>query len=130
MDDEVKFNLMKKRILESFKWQQDVIIPISKEFNCETEDLEEIFMNLLDMSSLESLHGTLEFANYRCLLERIDADLRLPWYVDILGLLSVDQGEEIKNKIACEITDGKSYDDALNKGRNDLFNLLKNININ
>lgn len=128
MDNETKLNLMKKRVIGSFKWQGDIIIPFSKEFGCTTEDLEDLFMDLLDMSSLEALHGTLEIANHKCLLERLDADLRLPWYVDVLELLSVEQGDELKNKVANEIIDGKSYDIALDEGRKDLFNLLKNIN--
>lgn len=128
MDNETKLNLMKKRVIGSFKWQEDIIIPFSKEFCCTTEDLEDLFMDLLDMSSLEALHGTLEIANHKCLLERLDADLRLPWYVDVLELLSVEQGDELKNKVANEIIDGKSYDIALDEGRKDLFNLLKNIN--
>ena len=98
MDNEAKLNLMKKRVIGSFKWQEDIIIPFSKEFGCTTEDLEDLFMDLLDMSSLEALHGTLEIANHKCLLERLDADLRLPWYVDVLELLSVEQGDELKNK--------------------------------
>ena len=122
MDNEAKLNLMKKRVIRSFKWQEDIIIPFSKEFGCTTEDLEDLFMDLLDMSSLEALHGTLEIANHKCLLER------LPWYVDVLELLSVEQGDELKNKVANEIIDGKSYDIALDEGRKDLFNLLKNIN--
>lgn len=128
MDNEAKLNLMKKRVIGSFKWQEDIIIPFSKEFRCTTEDLEDLFMDLLDMSSLEALHGTLEIANHKCLLERLGADLRLPWYVDVLELLSVEQGDELKNKVANEIIDGKSYDIALDEGRKDLFNLLKNIN--
>lgn len=128
MDNEAKLNLMKKRVIGSFKWQEDIIIPFSKEFRCTTEDLEDLFMDLLDMSSLEALHGTLEIANHKCLLERLDADLRLPWYVDVLELLSVERGDELKNKVANEIIDGKSYDIALDEGRKDLFNLLKNIN--
>ncbi len=128
MDNEAKLNLMKKRVIGSFKWREDIIIPFSKEFGCTTEDLEDLFMDLLDMSSLEALHGTLEIANHKCLLERLDADLRLPWYVDVLELLSVEQGDELKNKVANEIIDGKSYDIALDEGRKDLFNLLKNIN--
>ena len=130
MDDEAKFKLMKKRVVESFKWKEDIIIPFSKEFGCTTEELEDLFMDLLDMSSLEALHGTLEVANYKCLVEKLDADLKLPWFVDILELLTVKQGEELKNKLASEIMSGKSYGDALKEGRKDLFNLLKNININ
>lgn len=130
MDDEAKFKLMKKRVVESFKWQEDVIIPFSKEFGCTTEELEDLFMDLLDMSFLEALHGTLEVANHECLLKKLDADLKLPWFVDSLELLSPKQGDELKNKIANEIECGKSYDDALKEGKKDLFNLLKNININ
>lgn len=98
MDNEAKLNLMKKRVIGSFKWQEDIIIPFSKEFGCTTEDLEDLFMDLLDMSSLEALHGTLEIANHKCLLERLDADLRLPWYVDVLELLSVEQVMNLKIK--------------------------------
>ena len=130
MDNKAKLNLMKKRVIRSFKWQEDIIIPFSREFGCTIEELEDLFMDLLDMSSLEALHGTLEIANQKCLLERLDADLRLPWYVDTLELLSVEQGGEIKNKVADEIISGKSYDIALDDGRKELFNLLMNININ
>ena len=130
MDNKAKLNLMKKRVIRSFKWQEDIIIPFSREFGCTTDELEDLFMALVDMSSLEALHGTLEIANQKCLLERLDADLRLPWYVDTLELLSVEQGDEIKNKVADEIISGKSYDIALDDGRKELFNLLKNININ
>ena len=125
MDNKAKLNLMKKRVIRSFKWQEDIIIPFSREFGCTTEELEDLFMDLLDMSSLEALHGTLEIANQKCLLERLDADLRLPWYVDTLELLSVEQGDEIKNKVADEIISGKSNDIALDDGREELFNLLK-----
>lgn len=130
MDDEARLKLMKERVIRSFRWQKDIIIPFSKEFGCTPEELEDVFMDLLDMSSLEALHGTLEVANHECLLERLDADLRLPWYIGVLELLSVEQGEELKNKVTHKIKHGKSYDDALNEGRKDLFNLLKNININ
>ena len=125
MDEEAKLKLMKKRVVESFKWQEDVIIPFSKEFDCTTEELEDLFMDLLDMSSLEALHGTLEVANHECLVEKLDADLKLPWFVDILELLSHNQGDELKNKIVREIGSGKSYDDALKEGRKDLFNYIK-----
>ena len=125
MDEEAKLKLMKKRVVESFKWQEDVIIPFSKEFGCTTEELEDLFMDLLDMSSLEALHGTLEVANHECLVEKLDADLKLPWFVDILELLSHNQGDELKNKIVREIGSGKSYDDALKEGRKDLFNYIK-----
>ena len=69
MDNEAKLNLMKKRVIGSFKWQEDIIIPFFLFFGCTTEDLEDLFMDLLDMSSLEALHGTLEIANHKCYLK-------------------------------------------------------------
>ena len=42
MDNKAKLNLMKKRVIRSFKWQEDIIIPFSREFGCTTEELEDI----------------------------------------------------------------------------------------
>ena len=57
MDD--KLELMQNRIIKSYAWQRDIIVPLSKEFDCSTDELEKVFFDLLDMSSLEALHGTL-----------------------------------------------------------------------
>ena len=94
--------------MEVFKWQEDIIIPFSKEFGCTTEDLEDLFMDLLDMSSLEALHGTLESTNHKCLLENLDADLPFAWYVDVLELLSVEHLMNLKIKWLMRLLMGKS----------------------
>ena len=70
---------MKKRILHSYKWREDVIIPFAKELEISTDELEEILMKRLDMSSLEAINPRFESSKLRCIKERIHADLRLYW---------------------------------------------------
>ena len=123
MDD--KLELMQNRIIKSYAWQRDIIVPLSKEFDCSTDELEKVFFDLLDMSSLEALHGTLESANDICLYQKFNADLRLCWFIDILELIPRKDGKELKMKLVNEVKNGKSYEDALKEGRLELFELLK-----
>ena len=73
MDDDAKLRLMQTRIIRSYAWQRDIIVPLSKEFDCSTEELEELFFDLLDMDSLENLHGTFESAEDICLYQKLNA---------------------------------------------------------
>ena len=123
MDD--KLELMQNRIIKSYAWQRDIIVPLSKEFDCSTDELEKVFFDLLDMSSLEALHGTLESANDICLYQKFHADLRLCWFIDTLELIPRKDGKELKMKLVNEVKNGKSYEDALKEGRLELFELLK-----
>ena len=123
MDD--KLELMQNRIIKSYAWQRDIIVPLSKEFDCSTDELEKVFFDLLDMSSLEALHGTLESANDICLYQKFNADLRLCWVIDTLELIPRKDGKELKMKLVNEVKNGKSYEDALKEGRLELFELLK-----
>ncbi|MCI7428685.1 MAG: DUF1959 domain-containing protein [Methanobrevibacter sp.] len=123
MDD--KLELMQNRIIKSYAWQRDIIVPLSKEFDCSTDELEKVFVDLLDMSSLEALHGTLESANDICLYQKFNADLRLCWFIDTLELIPRKDGKELKMKLVNEVKNGKSYEDALKEGRLELFELLK-----
>ena len=123
MDD--KLELMQNRIIKSYAWQRDIIVPLSKEFDCSTDELEKVFFDLLDMSSLEALHGTLESANDICLYQKFNADLRLCWFIDTLELIPRKDGNELKMKLVNEVKNGKSYEDALKEGRLELFELLK-----
>lgn len=123
MDD--KLELMQNRIIKSYAWQRDIIVPLSKEFDCNTDELEKVFFDLLDMSSLEALHGTLESANDICLYQKFNADLRLCWFIDTLELIPRKDGKELKMKLVNEVKNGKSYEDALKEGRLELFELLK-----
>ena len=125
MDDDAKLRLMQKRIIKSYAWQRDIIVPLSNDFDCTTDELEEVFFDLLDLDSLEALHGTFESAQDICLYQKLNADLRLCWLIDTLELLPRESGRNLKMKLVKEIKNGKSYEDAVKEGKLELFQLLK-----
>ena len=125
MDDDAKLKLMQKRIIKSYAWQRDIIVPLSKEFDCTVDELEELFFDLLDMDSLQALHGTFKSAEDICLYQKLNADLRLCWFAGTLELISPEDGKNLKIKLINEINSGKSYEDALKEGKLELFELLK-----
>ncbi len=117
---------MKKRIVTSFKWQEDIIIPFSKELKITPEELEEILMKRLDMSSLEALHPRFESSQLRCTKEKIHSDLKLCWLFDVMDLLTEEEAEQMENKVAFKIfKEDKSYEEALEEGRKELVEYLK-----
>jgi energy-converting hydrogenase A subunit M len=125
MDDDAKLRLMQKRIIKSYAWQRDIIIPLSKDFDCTVDELEEVLFNSLDMSSLEALHATHESAQDICLYQKFNADLRLCWFNGTLELISDEDAKNLKMKLVNEVKNGKSYEDALKEGHLELFELLK-----
>ena len=125
MDNDAKLKLMQKRIIKSYAWQRDIIIPLSKDFDCTVDELEEVFFNSLDMSSLEALHATHESAQDICLYQKFHADLRLCWFNGTLELISDEDAKNLKMKLVREVKNGKSYEDALKEGHLELFELLK-----
>ena len=125
MDDDAKLRLMQERIIKSFAWQRDIIVPLSKDFDCTVEELEEVFFNLFDMSSLEALHGTFESAEYICLYQKFNADLRLCWFSGSLEVISPEDAKNLKMKLVEEVKNGKSYEEALKEGQLEIFELLK-----
>ena len=125
MDDDAKLRLMQKRIIKSYAWQRDIIVPLSNEFNCTTDELDDLLFDLLDLDSLEALHATFESAQDICLYQKLNADLRLCWLIDTLELLPRESGRNLKMKLVKEIKNGKSYDDAVKEGKLELFQLLK-----
>ncbi|MBQ6098633.1 MAG: DUF1959 family protein [Methanobrevibacter sp.] len=125
MDSDERLKLIQKRIIKSYAWQRDIIVPLSKEFDCTVDELEDVFFDLLDTSSLENLHGTFESAEDICLYQKLNADLRLCWFNGTLELISADEARELKMNVIEEIKNGKSYDDALKEGQLKLFELLK-----
>ena len=125
MDDGAKLRLIQKRIIKSYAWQRDIIVPLSNDFDCTTDELEEVLFDLLDLDSLEALHGTFESAQDICLYQKLNADLRLCWLIDTLELLPRESGRNLKMKLVKEIKDGKSYEDAVKEGKLELFQLLK-----
>jgi energy-converting hydrogenase A subunit M len=124
-NDEELLRTMKMRIVKSYRWQEDIIKPFSKELDISEENLEEILIKRLDMSSLEAIHPRFESSKERCLKGRINADLRLCWLSDVMNLLSEQEADEIKTKIAREILlDNKTYEKALEEGWKDLLEYL------
>ena len=113
---------MKKRIIESFKWREDVVIPFAKELEISPDELEEVLMKRLDMSSLEAINPRFESSQLRCIKERIHADLRICWLCDVMNIITEEESEKIQNKIAYEILrENKPYDEAIEEGRKDLL---------
>lgn len=124
--DEELLLRMKKRIIESYRWREDIIIPFSEELKISPEELEEILMKRLDMSSLEAIHPRFESSKLRCTKERIHSDLKLCWLCDVMNILTEEEAESIKNKIAIKILkDDKSYKEAIKDGRIELLEYLK-----
>lgn len=122
--DELLLKVMKERIIRSYRWHEDVIIPFAKELNIEPEQLEEILMKRMDMSSLEALHARFEQSQSICIKEKIHADLRLCWLSDIMEVLAPEESDQIKNHIAQEVLNGKSYQEAIEDGRKELLEHL------
>lgn len=123
-DDEL-LKLMKRRIITSYRWHEDVVMPLARELKISAEDFEDILMKKLDMSSLEALHARFESAKPRCIKERIHSDLRLCWLVDVMNILTDKEADQIKNGITDKIIKkGESYDEALEDGREELLEFL------
>ncbi len=130
MNDEERFIVMKQRILRSFKWGKDIVAPLADEFGISIEEMEDIFMNCLDMSSLESLHSTWDSANYLALKEQIYLDLRLCWLSGTLELITPEEADEIKTRLADEVYDkGREYDEVIEEGKQEILQILKSINL-
>ncbi|WP_407413910.1 DUF1959 family protein [Methanobrevibacter sp.] len=125
MDDGAKLRLMQKRIIKSYAWQRDIIVPLSEEFNCTVDELEDVFFDLFDMDSLQALHATFESAEDICMYQKFNADLRLCWFVDTLEVIPREESKNLKYKLVQEVKNGKSYEEALKEGRLELFELLK-----
>ena len=116
--------LMKGRILNSYRWQEDIIKPFSKEMGITPQELEKILMKRLDMSSLEALQPRFESSKYICILDKIHSDLQICWLSDVMGIISKEYADAIKDKIAKEVVNGKSYEDAITDGKKELIEYL------
>ena len=122
--DESLMELLKGRILNSYRWQEDIIKPFSKEMGISQETLEKILIKRLDMSSLEALHPRFESSKFRCIRDKIHADLQICWLSDVMEIISPGDADAIKNKIAKEVIEGKNYDDAIKDGKKELIEYI------
>ena len=125
MDDKERLRLMQTRIVKSYAWQRDVIVPLSKDFDCTVEELEDLFFDLFDMDTLNGLHGTFESAEDICLYQKFNADLRLCWFSGTLEIITPEDAKQLKMKLVKEVKHGKSYEEASKEGHLELFELLK-----
>ncbi|MDR2624684.1 MAG: DUF1959 domain-containing protein [Methanobrevibacter sp.] len=123
MDKDLK--TMKSRIIHSFRWEKDVIVPLSDELKIPVKEFEDILMDKLDMSSLEALHSTYESAKPKCLMEKLNCDLKLCWFVDVLGIINNDDYFDLKSKLMTKIANGEKYDGVLEFGKKEVYKLLK-----
>lgn len=122
--NESLLELMKGRILNSYRWQEDIIKPFSRDMGISKETFEKILMKRLDMSSLEALHPRLESSKYSCIMDKIHSDLQICWLSDVMDIISLQDAFAIKDKIAKEVINGKSYEDAIVDGKKELIEYL------
>ena len=125
MDDKELLETMKLRILRSFRWRKDVVVPLATELEITTEEFEKILMNHLDMSSLEALHSTFESAIPECLFERLHSELRLCWLSNVLEIITKEEANKIKINVVKDITNGKDYEEALEDGKKQILDVLQ-----
>jgi energy-converting hydrogenase A subunit M len=125
MENQELLECMKLRILRSFKWREDIVIPLSNEFKISPEDFEHILMDNLDMSDLESLHATLESAETDYTLKQLHLDLKLYWFLDVLKIISTDESDALKLNLLKKIQNGEKYSDVLSEGKNKLIAIMK-----
>lgn len=123
-NDESLMELLKGRILNSYRWQEDIIKPFSEEMSISTKTLEKILMKRLDMSSLEALHPRFEQSKYQCIFDKVHSDLKICWFLDIMDILTEEEANAIKSKVAKEVVEGKSYEDAIEDGKKELIEYL------
>jgi energy-converting hydrogenase A subunit M len=117
--------VMKTRIIRSFKWREDVVIPLSKELEIPVNEFEEILINNLDMSSLESLYATFEYAKPESSMEKLNCDLSLYWLVDVLKIINTEDYNKLKSKLMVKIAKGEKYKEVLKFGKKEVYQLLK-----
>jgi energy-converting hydrogenase A subunit M len=117
--------VMKTRIIRSFKWREDVVVPLSKKLEIPVNEFEEILINNLDMSSLESLHATFESAKPESSMEKLNCDLSLYWLVDVLKIINTEDYNKLKSKLMVKIVKGEKYKEVLKFGKKEVYQLLK-----
>jgi len=123
-EDKKLLEKMKLRILRSFKWNEDIVTPLANDLEISNEEFENILMNHLDMSSLESLHPTFESAKPKCIAMKLHVDLKFCWLCDVMKLITIEEANRIKMNLVKEIIDGKEYNNALEDGKKQVLNLL------
>ncbi len=125
MSTKEKLELMKLRILKGYKWQIDIINPLSKELEMDNEELEQILMNNLDMISLEGLHSRIQSAYPNYLKTKLYFDLKLNLLIDVMQLIPKKDINTLLDEKIEEILNGKNYDSIYDETKKEIKSLLK-----
>lgn len=120
-----KLELMKSRILKSYRWQVDVVKPLAKELEMNTNELEEIIMNNMDMISMEGLHSRFKSAYPKYLKTKLYFNLKLNLIIDVMQLIPKENIESLLDKKIEEIINGKKYETAYSETKEEIKSLLK-----
>lgn len=120
-----KLELMKLRILNSYRWQVDVVKPLAKELEIDNNELEEIIMNNMDMISMEGLHPRFKSAYPKYLKTKLYFNLKLNLIIDVMQLIPKEKVEPILDKKIDEILNGKKYETAYLETKEEIKSLLK-----
>ena len=124
-EDKKLLETMKLRILRSFRWRDDVVIPLANVLEITAEEIEIILMKHLDMSSLDAIHPRFESARTKYLSEKLHSDLRLCLFCDVLEIITEEEAAKIKEKLVKGISNGKSYEEALKDGKKQILYFIK-----
>jgi len=100
--------------LKSYRYQKDVIEPLSKLYKIPKEELEKRIVEKLDMAGLMGIHSRAEQNWSACLKKKADLDLRLTLLRDALNLISEEDVAEItKDLVESVMWSGNPYEKAL-----------------
>ena len=59
-------------------------------------------------------------------LLKLYSDLHLKWFIEVLEMITVEQGDKIRVPLSKRIVEGEDYGEVLQEGRNQLFAILNN----
>jgi len=121
----VEIEIMKRRILMSYRYQEDVVKPLAEFFGISTEELIEILIKRLDMAGLEALHPRMIQAKRECLERKIELELNLCTISDFLSLISPEEKEKILKEIGRMIDEGRSYEEIIREGKKLILEILR-----
>jgi len=121
----VELEFMKRRILLSYRYQEDVVKPLAKFFGVSSEEFMEILIQRLDMAALEALHPRMMEARKECMKKKLELDLNLCVLSDFLSVLSQEEKEKILEEIERMVEEGEDYGKIFEEGKKKILEVLR-----
>lgn len=121
----VELEFMKRRILLSYRYQEDVVKPLAKFFGVSSEEFMEILIQRLDMAALEALHPRMMEAREECMKKKLELDLKLCVLSDFLSVLSREEKEKIMEEIDRMVEEGEDYEKIFEEGKKKILEVLR-----